>query len=54
MERIKVRYADEKGRAREEIFETRSLKEMRLAFQAQGYYIISEEREEVGPGDRLK
>lgn len=53
MERIKVRYSDEKGRSREEVFETRSLKEMRKAFRDQGYYIISEEREQLGLIDRV-
>ena len=48
MKRIKIRYADEKGRTREEVFETRSIKEMRKAFQDQGYYIISEEHEKLG------
>lgn len=54
MERIKVKYADDKGRAREEVFETRSLKEMRNAFQAQGYYIISEEPEKLSYADQFK
>ncbi len=54
MERIKVKYADEKGRAREEIFETRSIQEMRTAFQAQGYYIISEEPEELPLSEQFK
>lgn len=54
MERIKVKYADEKGRAREEVFETRSIQEMRTAFQAQGYYIISEEPEELPLTEQFK
>ncbi|MDN5280441.1 MAG: type pilus assembly protein PilC [Clostridiales bacterium] len=54
MERIKVRYSDEKGRAREEVFETRSIKEMRKAFQDQGYYIISEEKEQLGLAERFQ
>ncbi|MFZ5950449.1 MAG: type II secretion system F family protein [Candidatus Rifleibacteriota bacterium] len=54
MERIKVRYADEKGRSREEIFEIRSIAEMRKAFQAQGYYIISEEKEEITWSERFQ
>lgn len=54
MERIKVKYADDKGRAREEVFETRSIKEMRNAFQAQGYYIISEEPEKLSFAEQFK
>lgn len=53
MERIKVRYSDETGQSREEIFETRSVKEMRKAFHDQGYYIISEEREKLGLSESL-
>ncbi|GAB4279941.1 MAG: type II secretion system F family protein [Candidatus Rifleibacteriota bacterium] len=54
MERIKVKYSDEKGRTREEIFETRSVKEMRQAFKDQGYYIISEKKEKLGFSESLK
>lgn len=54
MERIKVKYADEKGRAREEVFETHSLKEMRQAFHDQGYYIISEESETLTLAEQCK
>ncbi|MGM0598277.1 MAG: type II secretion system F family protein [Candidatus Rifleibacteriota bacterium] len=53
MEKIKVKYADEKGRIREETFETQSVVEMREAFQQQGYYIISEKKEQSGLIQRL-
>lgn len=42
MQKISVRYADEKGNTREEVFETSSVEEMRAAFGAKGYYILSE------------
>jgi type IV pilus assembly protein PilC len=53
MEKIKVKYADEKGRIREETFETRSVVKMREAFHQQGYYIISETKEQAGLFQRL-
>ena len=40
MQRIKIRYADEKGNTSEEVFETRSLEELRAAFSTRGYYIL--------------
>lgn len=43
MQKIKVKYADEKGTTREEIFETTSVADMRQAFSDKGYYIIYEE-----------
>lgn len=43
MQKIKVKYADEKGAIREEIFETRSAADMRQAFSDKGYYILGEE-----------
>ncbi len=42
MHRVKVRYADEKGNTSEEVFETRSLEELRASFSARGYYILAE------------
>ncbi|MBU1105626.1 MAG: type II secretion system F family protein [Candidatus Riflebacteria bacterium] len=54
MHKIKVRYADEHGRTREEIFETRSLSELRSAFSAKGYYILSEAVENNSIWERLR
>ncbi|MDD3147626.1 MAG: type II secretion system F family protein [Candidatus Riflebacteria bacterium] len=54
MQKIKVRYADEKGNTSEEVFETRSVEEMRAAFAAKGYYILSEEGLESSLFERLK
>ena len=54
MHKIKVRYADEQGRTREEIFETRSLSELRAAFNAKGYYILAEAVENNSIGERLR
>ncbi|EKD81583.1 MAG: hypothetical protein ACD_39C01738G0004 [uncultured bacterium] len=53
MHKIRVRYADEQGRTREEVFETRSLSELRAAFSARGYYILSEVCENGSISDRL-
>ncbi|HNX74661.1 MAG TPA: type II secretion system F family protein [Candidatus Rifleibacterium sp.] len=54
MQRIKVRYADEKGNTSEEVFETRSLDELRAAFSAKGYYILSESTLEDSWLERFK
>ena len=54
MHKIRVRYADEQGRTREEVFETRSLSELRAAFNTRGYYILSESFETGSIGDRLR
>jgi len=45
MQRLRVRYADELGRTREELLETSSVAEMRKAFSDKGYYILSETSE---------
>lgn len=45
MQRLRVRYADEQGRTREELLETSSVNEMRRAFHDKGYYILSETKE---------
>ncbi len=42
MQRIRVRYADEKGNTSEEVFETRSVEELRTAFNNKGYYVLNE------------
>jgi type IV pilus assembly protein PilC len=54
MHRIRVRYADEQGRTREELLETRSLEEMRRAFSDRGYYILAETIEKDSLIDALK
>ncbi len=54
MQKIRVRYADEKGNTSEEVFETRSVDEMRAAFSAKGYYILSEDSLETTILDRIK
>ncbi len=54
MQRIRVRYADEQGRTREELLETRSVEEMRRAFQDKGYYILGETHENDSFYDKLK
>ncbi|PKL41940.1 MAG: hypothetical protein CVV41_15935 [Candidatus Riflebacteria bacterium HGW-Riflebacteria-1] len=54
MHKIKVRYADEQGRTREEVFETRSLSELRAAFNTKGYYILSESFEQGSLAERLR
>lgn len=48
MDRIKIRYADEAGHTREDIFDTVSIAEMRETFKERGYYILSEELEQPG------
>lgn len=54
MQRIRVRYADEQGRTREELLETRSVDEMRRAFSDKGYYILAETCEQDSLYDRFK
>ena len=54
MHRIRVRYADEQGRTREEVFETRSLSELRTAFNSKGYYILSESVEKGSFSEQLR
>jgi len=54
MHRIRVRYADEQGRTREEVFETRSLSELRAAFNSKGYYILSEAVEKGSFSEQLR
>ncbi len=54
MERIRVKYADENGQAREDVFETRSAEDMRKAFEDRGYYILHEEMETPGLLAQLK
>lgn len=54
MQRIRVRYADEQGRTREELLETRSVEEMRRAFHEKGYYILGETHENDSFYDKLK
>lgn len=54
MQRIKIRYADEKGNTSEEVFETRSLEELRAAFSTRGYYILSETSLEESLTDQIK
>lgn len=54
MHRIKVRYADGQGHTREEVFETRSLTELRAAFNAKGFYILSETVEKGSMSEQLQ
>ena len=54
MQRIKIRYADEKGNTSEEVFETRSLEELRAAFSTRGYYILAETSLDESLADQLK
>jgi type IV pilus assembly protein PilC len=54
MEKIRVRYADDKGRTREDIFETTSVDDMRAAFAERGFYILSEEVENLTLTERIK
>ncbi|GAB1351991.1 type II secretion system F family protein [Erysipelotrichia bacterium] len=54
MQRIKIRYADEKGNTSEEVFETRSLEELRSAFSTRGYYILAETSLDESLADQLK
>lgn len=54
MQKIRVRYADEKGNTREEVFETRSAEDMRAAFAARGYYVLSETNLDDGLLARFK
>ncbi|HNS10684.1 MAG TPA: type II secretion system F family protein [Candidatus Ozemobacteraceae bacterium] len=54
MQRIKIRYADEKGNTSEEVFETRSLEELRAAFSTRGYYILSETSLDESLADQIK
>lgn len=54
MQRLRVRYADEQGRTREELLETSSVNEMRRAFHDKGYYILSETKESDSFWSRLK
>lgn len=54
MQRIKIRYADEKGNTSEEVFETRSLEELRAAFSTRGYYILAETSLEESLADQIK
>lgn len=54
MHRIRVRYADEQGRTREEVFETRSSSELHAAFNAKGYYILSEAAEKGSFSEQLQ
>lgn len=54
MQRIKIRYADEKGNTSEEVFETRSLEELRAAFSTRGYYILAETSLEESLSDQIK
>ena len=54
MEKIRVRYADDQGRTREDIFETTSVDEMRAAFAERGFYILSEEVENLTLTERIK
>ncbi len=54
MHRVKVRYADEKGNTSEEVFETRSIEELRAAFTNKGYYVLSESSLEDSLLERLK
>jgi type IV pilus assembly protein PilC len=54
MEKIRVRYADDQGRTREDIFETTSIDEMRAAFSERGFYILSEEVENLTLTERIK
>ncbi len=54
MQRIKIRYADEKGNTSEEVFETRSLEELRAAFSTRGYYILAETSLDESFTDQLR
>ncbi|NCB38303.1 MAG: type II secretion system F family protein [Erysipelotrichia bacterium] len=54
MKKIRVRYADDKGHTSEEVFETRSAEEMRRAFIARGYYILSEQAVEDSFIDKIR
>ncbi|HNV70101.1 MAG TPA: hypothetical protein PKO06_10410, partial [Candidatus Ozemobacteraceae bacterium] len=42
MEHIQIKFADEKGRIRESVFETESLPLLRAALQERGVFILSE------------
>ncbi len=54
MQKIKIRYADEKGNTSEEVFETRSLEELRAAFSTRGYYILAETSLDESLADQIK
>lgn len=54
MQKIKIRYADEKGNTSEEVFETRSLEELRAAFSTRGYYILAETSLDESFADQIK